>query len=175
MLKIIYFLDFRPKIVEMEFPVKYFLARMKNSSAKLALFRDVDLTDTIYNDNEALIKLEEVLMTTQNGFIYHRNHFMLHLTDKVIGPLIPSGILQQLQVYHKYFIKLKNTPEEHGPQVLRVTDLSFGFVLWLFACGTSTTVFIVEWLIPRVKRLIRTTIGLVLFLRLLRQRLNVVY
>jgi hypothetical protein len=100
---------------------------------------------------------------------------MLHLTDKVIGPLIPSGILQQLQDYHRFFTEMKEKSEEQGPQVLRVTDLSFGFVLWLLASGVCSIVFIVEWLIPRVKRLIRTAIGLVLFLRLLRQRLNVVY
>jgi hypothetical protein len=159
----------------MEKALKYFESQMKDYSMKLAYFTDIEAVYSRYYSNETFIKLKEVLLTTQNGIIFPRNYFMFHLADKVIGPLIPSGILQHSHDYHFFYTEMKDKPEELGPQVFRVTDLSFGFVLWLLACGVCSIVFIVEWLIPRVKRLIRTAIGLVLFLRLLRQRLNVVY
>jgi hypothetical protein len=165
----------RPKMVVMEDAIGLFVSQMKNGSARLACFGDMDFVNSRFHSNETFIILEEYLLRTQMGLIFVKNHFMFHLTDKVVGELIPSGILQHSHDYHWFFTDMKDKPEELGPQVLRVTDLSFGFVLWLIACGISTAVFVVEWLIPRVKRIIRTAVGLVLFLRLLRQRLNVVY
>jgi hypothetical protein len=165
----------RPKMVVMEYPIELFESQMKNGSARLACIGDMDFVNSRLDSNETFIILEEYLLRAQMGFGFEKNHFMLHLTDKIVGELIPSGILQHSYDYHWFFTDMKDKPEELGPQVLRVTDLSFGFVLWLIACSISTAVFVVEWLIPRVKRIIRTAVGLVLFLQLLRQRLNVVY
>jgi hypothetical protein len=134
---------------------------MRNSSAKLAHFTDLDITESRYYSNETFIKLQEVLLTTQNGFLFLRNHFMFHLTDRVTRDLIPTGILQRSRDYHFWFREGKDRSEEEGPQVLRVTDLSFGFVLWLVACSVSTAVFIFECILPKVVLAIRTAVGLV--------------
>jgi hypothetical protein len=125
--------------------------------------------------NVTFIILDEVILTAQMGICFTRNNFMFQLADRVVGQLLPSGILQNFKEYHWFFTEMKDKPKEHGPQVLRVTDLSFGFVLWLVACSISTAVFVVEWLIPRVKHLIRTSIGLFLFIKLLTQRLTKIY
>jgi hypothetical protein len=164
----------RPKVIETDYLIP-FIAQTKNSSAKIAIFSDSDCIASKFCFNETFILLEQVLLTSQEGFLFGQNHFIFQLTDKIVGELLPSGILQHSRDYHWFFAESKETPEELGPQVLRVTDLSFGFVLWLAACGISTAVFVVEWLIPRVKQFIRTSIGLIIFLKLLRQHLNIVY
>jgi hypothetical protein len=126
--------------------------------------------------NQSLIELDETLLTTQVGYFFYRNNYMFHLTNRAVGALIPAGIMQNLNEYHFWFTEGKPEAEEdEGPSVLSVTDLSFGFVIWLAACGISTFIFAIEWSKPRIKRLIRTTIGLVLFLTLLNRRLRQIY
>jgi hypothetical protein len=123
-----------------------------------------------------LIELDDTLLIAQQGFFFYQNNFMFHLVDNVVEALISAGIIQKLKEYHFWFTEGKEKPDEdEGPQVLRVCDLSFGFVIWLIACGISTFAFVIEWLIPRVTHWTRTTVGLVLFLNLLRSRLRQLY
>jgi hypothetical protein len=145
---------------------------MKNVSAKLVCVADLDFTNSRYWSNETFLVLQEILLRAQEGFIFHRNHFIFHLTDNIVGELLPSGILQHSKEYHWFFTDLKDSYEERGPKVLRITDLSFGFVLWLAACCVSSIAFVTECVIPKIKHLFNSMFGLVLFLMVLRWKLS---
>ncbi|KAL7013033.1 hypothetical protein ACKWTF_015163 [Chironomus riparius] len=74
-----------------------------------------------------------------------RNSFLWPIFDDVINKLIPSGILQYLLELYAYFMyeKYDWSPKKY-PKVLTFDDLSFGFVLWLTACGMSVLGFLIE-------------------------------
>lgn len=102
--------------------------------------------------------LNEVLFTALNGFFMIRNHFMSHMFFELVDRTITAGIPQHLYEYHKW-VMLKRQIQGSarrlidGPQVLTVPDLSFGFVLWLIACGISAIAFMFEMIMwPFFKR-----------------------
>lgn len=112
------------------------------------------------------LEMDESLMTLNLGFGFNANNFMYSLTQDVMDKLLPMGIIQHwmdadfLEIY-KGFSNVKQ------PKVLNVEDLSFGFVLWLLACGLSCGCFLVEVLYERLKEVVRMAVGLVLMFKVL--------
>jgi len=63
---------------------------------------------------------------------------------------------------------------DSGPKVLTIDDLSFGFVLWLCACGISAAGFVLEIFVFQLRKVLRTFIGLWGILMILTWRLKAV-
>jgi hypothetical protein len=74
----------------------------------------------------------------------------------------------ELQVKYKK-LELKSGEFEDNWRALSMSQLEYGFVLWLIAVCISTAVFLVEFLGSRVKILVTGTVGLIRFLKLLRK------
>jgi hypothetical protein len=106
-----------------------------------------------------------VLYTVRNSFLYKK-------LNQILEKLIPMGIPQYLVKYHEAnmfgtFI----ASGLNGPTVLTVEDLTYGFVLWLGACGVSTVAFLMENLWFRVTRVLWNFVNLWIILTFLRRKL----
>lgn len=98
----------------------------------------IAMDNTIEN---AGLKLNELLFTTHTSFMFDRNNFMIDLFDEIIERLLPSGIIQHLKNKYGYSTSFIL---KHGPKVLSVDDLSYGFIIWLVTCAMSLSVFVLE-------------------------------
>ncbi|KAL7013040.1 hypothetical protein ACKWTF_015167 [Chironomus riparius] len=65
----------------------------------------------------------------------------------VMDRMIASGVLQYLETFSSeaLFGKYQEV-EDNLPKVFALDDLSFGFILWIYACGLSISVFLFECL-----------------------------
>ncbi|KAG5671333.1 hypothetical protein PVAND_001536 [Polypedilum vanderplanki] len=93
--------------------------------------------------------------------------------DDVIAQLIPSGILKHLENLRKWYY---NRPIEEEPEdslkVLSMSDLEFGFIIFLIAALLSIVVFIYEFLFLNLKKNFIKLIDLYEFLNALKEVLN---
>lgn len=106
------------------------------------------------------------LATPKNSFIYG-------ILNEVLEKLVPAGIPQYLDMFHTEMLFKAYRPfVDRSPKALKITDLSFGFVLWLCACGLSTSGFLAEKLIFKSKKYLRIYIGLWMLWILLKWRLR---
>jgi hypothetical protein len=102
-----------------------------------------------------------------------RNSFIYDVLNEVLEKLVPAGIPQYLDRFHiESLFKNYNPFIDSSPKVLKVADLSFGFVLWLTACGVSTCGFLAEKLMFRTRKHLRTLIGLWMVWTILKRRLK---
>lgn len=128
-------------------------SQIDNSSAKLAFYSSLDtinIFDLRYKRSPKILK--EILFRRQSGFAFRRNNFMYPLTEIVLQRIIPTGVMKFISEYG-YWLSVRTDPAEDdgGPSILVFDDLSFGFVLWLGACGISTCAFLLE-VISKVTR-----------------------
>lgn len=81
--------------------------------------------------------------------------------------LIPSGIPQYLPDFHAFLLYgIYENVKQTMPKVLTLEDLSFGFVLWLIACGISVVGFLAEIMFAFVTKFVKNVVGLAAILRL---------
>lgn len=113
--------------------------------------------------------------TTITALLTNKNSFIYEFLDDFLQKTIPFGIPQYLMSFH-YFMLFKHYEvlNVKEPKVLTIDDLSFGFVLWLGACGISLITFLIELFMLKLRRIIRNLIGLWNILAILRWRLKVV-
>lgn len=88
---------------------------------------------------------------------------MSNFVNDVFARLIEAGIPQ---LYNRRLFDLfPHHFEDEDPKVFTVADLSFGFEIWLIACGISTCAFLLEVLTFWVRELMGR-IALISFLKL---------
>jgi hypothetical protein len=102
------------------------------------------------------------------GICSFKNNFAFKLVEDTMAYLIQAGIPQHV---FNYFVNFDLTPiigKPKEPRVFSFSDLKFGFVIWLIACGISTAVFICEilwkFVSTKIQKAIEEIIGLILFL-----------
>lgn len=79
------------------------------------------------------------------GLAMRRNSILYPIFEDITRKLIPSGIPQYKPKIYGEFMYKRNKRSAVAPQkILAISDLAFGFILWLIACGVSTAVFIGE-------------------------------
>jgi hypothetical protein len=89
--------------------------------------------------------LDEPILSSMAGIGMQMNHFMFEHVAKVTDRLLEAGILNNWYDWHnKMLYGMWKIDFENGPKVLTVESLSFGFVLWLGACGVSFAAFVGE-------------------------------
>lgn len=113
------------------------------------------------------IKLQERLFSNQICFGIWKNHFMHPLIEKAMKGMITGGIAR-----HEFdrFTADRVDEKPKRPKVLAFIDLSFGFYIWLGACGISTCMFFCEvlWILSKkMWHLMRQMIGVILLLIIL--------
>lgn len=117
-----------------------------NASVKAAGFVD-------HNDAKCLklscpnipVILKENFVVIPAGIGINKNSYLFSTLEEVLQLTIPAGIPQyNLLNYESIFYKKGERNDDDGPKILFVGDLSFGFVMWLAACGVSFTALVLE-------------------------------
>jgi hypothetical protein len=90
--------------------------------------------------------LEEVMCEKDVGVVMPPNHYLFSFITDAAQRFVEAGILQWWDDFSKFVIyKLHPTdPEVNEPHVLTLEILSFGFIIWLSACGLAFVVFLCE-------------------------------
>lgn len=104
-------------------------------------------------------------------FAVTANSIMISLLTSAFDKIIPSGILQHLSEHHSWIMDKKfEATADTGPRIFTFDDLSFGFAVWLGACGISLVGFIMEILVDRLMRSFGSVFGLIVVLTFLNSR-----
>lgn len=149
------FFIIRPKIDDSNFTETSSLifTQSQNSSAKTAIVvQDCAMYkfESIYQRSLNWMVLPNyVLQAIHISFATTANNFFFQILDKTARQLTETGIIQQL-VSNSYGRKFLKVIENH-PVVLKVSDLSFGFVIFVTFLGASVLVFACEILIYFLK------------------------
>jgi hypothetical protein len=108
----------------------------------------------------------------QASFSMPKNNFLVQHIDDMLNRFIETGI-DKYHLNYGEWLDLKPFVEEivDSRRILALSDLEYGFVLWLGCCFVSFLVFIYEINSLRLRRKLKILIGLVDFLRLLRARM----
>lgn len=95
--------------------------------------------------------LPQHLYTSTAGFMLNRYNFLIELTEKTVQQLVTGGILQHDYEIGDFYAGMKfySAAMEDGlllqkSTILTLDDLSYGFVLWMFACMISCVTFLSE-------------------------------
>jgi hypothetical protein len=126
----------------------------------------------------ATLKQSLPIMQNENlvrpvGFVMPRNSMLFSQLNLVVSQLVPAGITQYLEKFGLWYLYRPYDNEVVDPRrILSMSDLEYGFVLWLPACFLAFVSFICELMSLKVKRKFRVLIRLINFLRVLRARLR---
>lgn len=144
-----------------------------NSAVKYAFF----ISDSFHASLNATFKRSLPIMQNDRvvrslQLLTFRNNPLLLDIDELFKKWIPSGIVQHLLDYGKWFIDrpIEDTILDNR-RILSMFDLEYGFVLWLIACGISTIVFICEMIpvwIGLMKKILQKLMVIINFIIALR-------
>jgi hypothetical protein len=124
------------------------------------------LNSLVTMKGERLTKILYVKFTSRNVLIKH--------FDFMMERLLPAGISQHLwdsgqsDVYRYY-----DEEETDSLRILALSDVEYGFVIWLATFPIPIIAFICELYSLKFKRMRRKIAGLIEFLLLLRARMSV--
>jgi hypothetical protein len=151
-----------------------------NSSAKIAFFltREFQLRINWCNARSSRKIILPVFNEIPIAFGLPKNCILNDLLQDVMAKIIEAGIPQhfwKVEQEVKFKVGLDSGKVEDNRRILSLSDLECGFVIFIIALSVSTVVFLAEFLQPKIKKFVRTLIGLFYFLRLLRVRLGNFY
>jgi hypothetical protein len=127
--------------------------------------------NSTYKRSLPILQNEKLVKVT--SFFTIRNNMLLTQLNDVISRLIPAGITKYLSDFGLWFILRPLDDEVLDPRrILSMTDLEFGFVLWLVACFICFLCFICE-ISPRFQNKFRMLIGLINFVTVIRARMAI--
>ncbi|KAG5679497.1 hypothetical protein PVAND_009061 [Polypedilum vanderplanki] len=127
--------------------------------------------NSTFNDSLPIMKNER--LTKPCTFTMMRYNIMTQPVDNIISKLMPSGILQHQSYYDIWYLYRPVEVEvKDSRRVLSMSDLEFGFVIFLGVLSLSIIVFICELHVLHVRRQLRKLLGLYEFIRVIRERLK---
>ncbi|KAG5669524.1 hypothetical protein PVAND_017411 [Polypedilum vanderplanki] len=153
-------LEVRPKFMEY-----YEKALNKTLTTKYAFFVSnyfhAAMNETAKN---SLSIMDNERITELMGFsLFGNNILQVHLND-IISQLIPSGIIQHLNEFGVwYFFRRLFIEDEDSRRILSMTDLEFGFVIWIISLSLPITCFIIEILNGNYEKLRKKAKGIKLY------------
>lgn len=146
------------------------LKKMHDSTVKSAIM----MTDIEYNvlrshSEYPPMVMEEKIPFASMAVCTRSFNFANQLVVEVMMKLMPTGIPQYL---YKYLMEFEFRPlvaPPVEPIVFSLTDLEFGFIVWLIAVGVCITAFFLEllWysLYRKLVKIVKDWIGLYLLLK----------
>ncbi|KAG5670816.1 hypothetical protein PVAND_001054 [Polypedilum vanderplanki] len=101
------------------------------------------------------------------------NNILEYQLNNLVDHLIPSGILNYQVDYGMWYLNRPIHVEPEDPRrILSMSDLEFGFVIFLGSFALPIGVFICELHALYLRRLLRKFLGLYEFLKVLKERLK---
>jgi hypothetical protein len=128
--------------------------------------------NTAYMDSLQIMKSERIYKMVYLS-VSKRNPILKHL-DRLMAQLIPSGIPKQIwdlgywEIFRRFDV---DVPDSR--RILALSDVEFGFVIWLATFPIPILFFICELFSLKAMIVVRKLAGLFEFLRLLRARMSV--
>jgi hypothetical protein len=172
-----YLVFYRPTLVIIESRLRlkeiYKNALDRKSRRKYAFIMD-GLTHAWLNRTlkRSLPIMQNERFTKLMSFQLPRNNMLMLELNDIFNRFSSMGIRKHLDDYGIWFIFRNYYAEiEDTRRILSMTDLEFGFVLWLIACAVCLVCFLCELLPFKIKRKLEVLIALVDFLRVLRARM----
>jgi hypothetical protein len=109
------------------------------------------MSDEVAANFSALCQYDPIFLDQPFATLFYTintfaNHFMFHVIDEVVTQIIPFGIPLHSYHFHTWnkFIKKTNARILEELESFKLSDWSFGFIIWGIACGISTAVFVIE-------------------------------
>lgn len=118
-----------------------------NSPAKIAFCNfDNILKEYLLHEQGKNIFLEESLYSSLSSYYFYRHNFLFQLADNTLQALLANGVMMHAYESYMYRLRLeKNTFKSVMPvKYFSLSDLSYGFNLWMLALVISFVVFMVE-------------------------------
>ncbi|KAG5671281.1 hypothetical protein PVAND_001486 [Polypedilum vanderplanki] len=123
--------------------------------------------------NGSLPIMENEILSKPLAITSPLNNILQYQLNQLIDRLVPSGILNHLVNYGEWYL---NRPIYIEPKdsrrVLSMSDLQFGFVIFLGFMSLPIVVFICELHVLYVRRQLRKLLGLYEFVRVIKERLK---
>jgi hypothetical protein len=109
----------------------------------------------------------------KNVICTRSTYILVHSLDEVSARFIEAGLMTHLY-NHGFWTHTRPVDEEvtDHRRVFSMSDLEFGFTLWLAACFVAFLLFLCEQLSLKVRRKLKVMAGLFEFLRLVRARMS---
>jgi hypothetical protein len=148
----------------------HFCDQIKNSSAKIVFYLSYDMFhESTISCRKSGIKFQEKVLKFPTSFALYPHADIYEIFDETFQLLISSGIA----LYHSEKIRsnFKFKDEAKEPKVLSCDDLSFGFIVWLVACGISIIAFAMEISFELMLKTLKKFVGFYLIPVWLRLRL----
>lgn len=140
------------QLTEQEFN-SIFLKKYRNPSEKSAFFADesnlIVLNELCQCEN---LKFHEVLFRYPMGMEVHCADNIFDLIEETLLLITPFGIPQHSLEIHKWKWQGKFDPEQKEPEIFSLDSLSFGFFIWLGACGLSCLWFLIELMQKMIRK-----------------------
>jgi hypothetical protein len=148
---------------------------LEGNTPKLAFFIDEfdhKMMNTTFKNSLAIMKGE--MLTKMLFLLINRRNILVRQIDQVTRELAPTGIPQYLNDLGSSDLFPQFDEEEiDNRRILSLSDLEYGFVIWLALFPIPIIAFICELYSLKLKRLRRKLAGLIEFLLLLRARMGV--
>jgi hypothetical protein len=121
---------------------------------------------------DSLPRMKNERLEVKYAFSMPKNNMLIHHIDDILNRFIETGI-DKYNMNYGFWLDYKPFVDEivDSRRILALSDLEYGFVLWLGCCFASFLVFIYEINSLRLRRKLKIVIGLVDVLRLLRARM----
>jgi hypothetical protein len=119
---------------------------LMNSSAKTAYLGNFNfITRVQQNCSFEPEVLEEVMYENVVGLTLSIHHYLYSYIANVTQRLVEAGIVQSWYDFYQFVnFRVVLDPVDTNPKVLTLEKLSFGFIIFLGACGVAVAVFICE-------------------------------
>lgn len=105
------------------------------------MYEDANREATIYCRKSGIV-FQHKHQRYPDSFALSPNSDIFEVFEEIFELLVSSGIALHHQKRSEFTLRFKNEQEE--PKVLSCDDLSFGFIVWLVACGISVVGFFLE-------------------------------
>lgn len=122
-------------------------AILSENSTKTAIVVEEKLVNYFYTHCQRKPEfLKENMLTLPVSMVMTANHFMFRVIDDIFGWLVQAGIPQYFHNFYNWykFIRHQKSKTIEEFKSISLDSLSFGFIIWLAACGVSILVFAFE-------------------------------
>ncbi|KAG5673137.1 hypothetical protein PVAND_003208 [Polypedilum vanderplanki] len=159
------------ELLEIDKLEKLMCSKFFNHNTRSALFSSTGLSLRInLLCRREPLRLEQIYQRSAVGIATLTNRFCSELLFDTLELIIPTGITNFWYDWHLWYKYKRYVVEIEPklPQILTLNDLSFGFVIWLIACGICTICFFIELIVYYSKIALRNYAGLTFLFNILK-------
>jgi hypothetical protein len=105
--------------------------------------------DAKYSNGLFLTRLTKQRMALDaSGMVFPKNHKLFEIFDRKIQQLLSGGIINHYTEEWFQYLNPKRYAhlKSQDPEVLKMSDLEAGFMVWLITILIATLAFLFEWI-----------------------------